>query len=84
MEPEPYGEIEVQRLFGIVVFESAAIFEIIMDTGFCIQTDCVSKMILCANRSQGREQKMFVADAFGVRMPVFVILPAKGCRFSAD
>ena len=36
MEPESYGEIEVQRLFGVVVFESAAIFEIIMDTGFCI------------------------------------------------
>ena len=53
MEPEPYGEIEVQRLFGIVVFESATIFEIIMDTGFCIQTDCVSKMVFCANGRQG-------------------------------
>lgn len=84
MEPESYGEIEVQRLFGIVVFESAAIFEIIMDTGFCIQTDCVSKMVFCANGCQGREREVLVADAFGVRMAVVIVLPAKGCRFSAD
>ena len=84
MEPESYGEIEVQRLFGIVVFESAAIFEIIMDTGFCIQADCVPKMVFCANGCQGREREALVADDFGVRMPVVVVLPAKGGRFSAD
>ena len=53
MEPESYGEIEVQRLFGVVVFESATIFEIIMYTRFGIQADCVSKMVFCANGCQG-------------------------------
>ena len=84
MESESYGEIEVQRLFGVVVFESAAIFEIIMDAGFGIQADCVSKIVFCANGCQGREQKMLVADVLGVRMAVVIVLPAKGCRFSAD
>ena len=84
MEPEPDGDVEVQRILVVMGFQAVAVLEIVMDARLGIEAQVLAQHVFGTDGGQGGEQRLLVADGFHQCARPLVRVGIAGGRLSAD